>query len=694
MRKATSGNAGNFTKTVKEISMAKKVKIFTLDTETYDGVKGKLKRIAIYDGKEVIYGFSFKDVEKVLLKYSKKYDVHIYVHNLEFDLRKIIHEISEKIIWEKSLSINRKVATVKCEGYTFHDSYKILPLSLKALSKGFDVECGKLDLWEEIKKYYDYDYESESDYVEKTHKGNWEEYCKENLIYTDLVDFLDRCDINNELFLRYLGYDVISLYQILQKLMELLSLSESEFVKVKSTSSLSRSVFKNGYGGKEFRHDGNMKTDFEMLCKYQWLKNPEAEEFVRAGYYGGRTEVFKMRLDGHAYHYDYNSIYPSMMTSGAEYPIGKPRLYDEKPAVAENEWNQWLENRIGLGFLHCDVYVPEQNVPPLPCKMGKLAFPCGHIYGVWTFEELEYAIKECGVVITQFYGVCIFDETYPVFENFVDTFADLKVQASIDGNIALRTICKLLLNTGYGYTGMSREGKTQLRPYSEISKYEYIRWGDEELGYIEVDSNIKATYIQPQIAAYVTSRARIALHKALKYCAEQGEIYYCDTDSVVTSVPLPTEWCDDNALHKWKLEAEPIAGLFLKPKVYTEKFPSGENEVKFKGVTKDTQKTLSFDYYEWLYDMMANSKEEKVLVENKKVVLRSIMYHIKKKIDFDYFEERCKEMKLHVKEKRILDFANNRTIPYFFESIEAFDNFSFDEIKSYVDIDPTEGGHD
>ena len=39
-----------------------KPKIITLDTETI-GLDGALRRIAIYDGKEVTFGLAFRDIE-------------------------------------------------------------------------------------------------------------------------------------------------------------------------------------------------------------------------------------------------------------------------------------------------------------------------------------------------------------------------------------------------------------------------------------------------------------------------------------------------------------------------------------------------------------------------------------------------------------------------------------------------------
>ena len=62
-------------------------KLITLDTETYNGLKGDLKRIAIYDGVEVTYGYKFEDVEPKINEWHKKgFAREIYIHNLEFDL--------------------------------------------------------------------------------------------------------------------------------------------------------------------------------------------------------------------------------------------------------------------------------------------------------------------------------------------------------------------------------------------------------------------------------------------------------------------------------------------------------------------------------------------------------------------------------------------------------------------------------
>lgn len=639
------------------MARAKPVKIVTLDTETYNGLIGALKRIAIFDGEKVTYGYNFLDIEPELIRLSKKYKVHIYIHNLEFDARKI-PEIFEKerIEWGKSFIINNKFATISCKNYVIHDSFKILPMSLSKLSKDFGVEHGKLNLWEEVQKRYPNEYD-------------------------DIVDFLDRCDIDDELYLEYLGYDVISLYEILMKIIDISGLATKDFVKRISTASLSRYIFKNGYKGHEFKNPLYTKTDYEILCQYNYKDDLELEEFLRASYCGGRTEVFKPFLPSKGYHYDVNSLYPFVMVKG-EYPVGKPEYFRDGMIVQEY-FENWMQNHIGLGFIHAYVYIPEQHIPPLPVKMGKLVFPCGHVYGVWTYEELEFAIKECGVKVIEYFAVCHYSNTYPVFHNFIETLYTMKENASKEHNESLRSFAKLLMNVGYGYTGMSRD-KTQLKDISELEKYkDTVQFVSEEMGYIEVPADIKSEYIQVQVASYVTSRARLVLLKALRSAEKNGNVYYCDTDSIVTDCPIDLSLVDDYKLGFWALESEPEKGIFLRPKVYAELYETDIN-VKFKGVSKETQLGLQFkDYEKYFADLIDGTKEYEV-VEKNKTLLRSIMYMKKNDIPLDYYEVRDKKMNLQTVEKRDMHYDDNYTEPLYFSSLEQFKNFQFKRPKQKV----------
>lgn len=635
----------------------KPLKLITLDTETYNGLLGKLKRIAIYDGKSVIYGYTFLEIEEKLKELSKKYTLHIYIHNAEFDFRKMEGLFAKgNVNWNKSFIINGRIAVLNTNYATYHDSWRLLPTALKKLSKDFDVEHGKLELWDAVQEKY-------------TNQ------------YIDAVDFLDRCDIDDELYLQYLGYDVISLYEILQKIIDISGLQLKDFVKRISTASLSRFLFKNGYKGKEFKQPLYTRTDYEMLCSYNYKDDLETEAFLIASYCGGRTEVFKPFLNHNGYHYDVNSLYPYVMDK-YEFPIGKP-LYYNKGETAKEFFENWMENHTGLGFIHAQVYIPKQHIPPLPCKMGKLVFPCGHVYGVWTYAELEYAVKECGVIIEEYFAVCHYNNTYPVFRNFIQCFYQLKEQATIDKNESLRSFAKLIMNVGYGYTGMSRD-KTQLKDISELPRYQgEVLNINEDMGFIEIPSDIKSEYIQVQVASYVTSYARLVLLKALRKANENGEVYYCDTDSIVTDQPLDPALVHESHLGYWDCESKPLKALFLRPKVYAEVLEDKTN-VKFKGVSKDTQSELNFEDYEHLYLELMDDTKDSIVVEKNKTLLRSIMYMHKQGLPMDYYEERDKKMNLQTVEKRNMNYKENYTEPLYFDSLEAFQTFQFKRPKQIV----------
>lgn len=650
----------------------REVKLITLDTETYNGLLGGLKRIAIYDGFEVTYGYTFEDVEVKINEYAKDFDVHCYIHNIEFDARKIPQIFDKsRIIWEQSFVINGKLATIKNKKCTYHDSFKILPMGLKKLSEDFNVTNGKLDLVDEVLEVYGDKYTIyKDDEIDRN---------------ATLVNFLDKCDKDDEVYLKYLGYDVISLYEVLENLIKVSGLSLKDFVKKISTASLSRHIFKTGYKGKEFKNPFSNKTDYQIMTQYNYKYNLQIEEFLRDSYCGGRTEVFKIYGEN-LKHYDVNSLYPFVMLG--DMPVGKPEHY-KRSETAKDTFNKWMENKKGIGFLSCSVHIPNQNIPPLPCKMGKLAFVCGDVYGVWNFEELEYAINECGCEITSYYECVFYKDTYPVFERFINTMLEIKDEGTNTDNLALRTFGKLLMNVGYGYTGMRRDDKTSLKDFEDWEKYEDdIVFADKELGYIEIPTEVNAEYIQVAIASTVTCRARLELLKALRYADARGEVYYCDTDSLVTNVELPKEWCDKVQIGKWDLEGEPIKALFLRPKVYAEiveKKGKIKNNIKFKGVSRETQKELDFEYYETLLKEISEGKEDYKIVEKNKTTFRSIMYMKKQDLADDYYEVRDKKMNFKTVEKRVMDYKENKTHPYYFESESDFENFNFSKKSTRVD---------
>lgn len=664
--------------------------IITLDTETL-GFDGAIKRIAIYDGYKVHYGYKFEDIEPILDHYHKcGFNVHVYIHNLEFDARKMPKVLcKENTNWNNTLQINNRYAKIACKKYTFHDSWRLLPASLDDLSKDFGVANGKMDLWEAVEERYPGQYKDKSDY------------------------FM-RCDPDDPLYVEYLGLDVISLYEVIKKLEKISGLTPTELVGRVSTASMSKYIFKNGYKGRQFK--AGKDVAYKVLSSmYAWnsekpLSNNlsteqvsylDIEKKIRAGYYGGRTEVFTPWAEPFhvrdvkqvvAYHYDVNSLYPSVMIDH-EYPVGFPE-YTNKPDLAEGYYKQWLKYHEGLGFIKCAVYIPEQDIPPLPVHMGKLVFPTGHVEGTWTYNELEFAIKNCGVVVEEYQEIIHFKKTSKVFKDFVETFYAMKEEGKRTKNKSMTAFAKLILNTAYGWTVLNRDDKTELKNIDKKSQIDEgrILYEDEELGFINIKSFVDIESIQPQIGAYVTSYSRLTLLEGLLRQRKLGKVYYCDTDSIVCEFPMASEFVDKYRIGAWDLEGELYEGIFVQPKVYYEDKVEADKTwelsdgfvaiqrkqtIKFKGVSRETSKKFNRDFYKRLYDRLASGDTSKLTVEKNKTLLRSIFYAQKRKIDPNRLEYRDKQLNLGNKQKRNMDYAGNSSMAWYMDSLEMFHAFTF-----------------
>src|SRR5436309_1434231 len=526
--------------------------IFTLDTETRDGLAGKIFRAGLFwidDKKEKNYfaDNSFRKIKKILLKESISHEIHVYIHVLDFDFSKIVNDLKFQIKLLPSLFINGrtvKTATrsfMNPDGSTstiyFHDSFSLFPKQLDLLCKDFNLETGKLDIIEEMPKKY-YKYYANGRLNESATKRN----------YFNQVDPLD------PLLNKYLKIDCSSLYEIMTTAIKISGLNDKRFTDCPTTASLSMTIFKELF-----------PDQYEHATQTNWsgAKNEQVEWFLRRGYYGGRTEVFKYGLLG-GYYFDENSMYPHCMRTYS-FPCGEFREYEG--SIAESCFDLFCYDEKGGGMIEADVYSPRMTYPPLRYrakdKNNKLIFPCGFISGVWTFHELKFAMER-GVEIQEIKKAIYFPVMSQIFIGFINHFEQLKIDntEAIKGtglnakgervNDSLREWAKLMLNALYGkfasrrerdsYTSISKIDETikklkqkkndryyqrQIEFFEEVKEYGGVEaekiWiekeqdgffpmhfyhSDLEEEIFKYSSYLEADYIQVQISAYITSYAR------------------------------------------------------------------------------------------------------------------------------------------------------------------------------------------
>ena len=289
-------------------------------------------------------------------------------------------------------------------------------------------------------------------------------------------------------------------------------------------------------------------------------------DFIREGYYGGRTEVFKRGEITNMNYYDINSLYPSVMIN----EIPNPNSYSMKKKCEYADIYK-------TGMIRCVVECPENiSVPYLPFRLDtKLIFPTGTFEGVWTTYEIRYAEK-LGYKIKELKDGVLYSETKKYFEKFVNDMYAKRMEQKKEHN-SIQLVYKLLLNSLYGKFGqqettdvwihLSVADGIELKDIKEIVDDTYVR----------ITRRKTSTFVHPIISATVTAYARTVLYKYLS----TYDCYYCDTDSIIT----PNEMETSKKLGDMKLEGFISEGILVKPKFYS-LVMNGKKYIKLKGAMR------------------------------------------------------------------------------------------------------------
>ena len=114
----------------------------------------------------------------------------------------------------------------------------------------------------------------------------------------------------------------------------------------------------------------------------------------------------------------------------------------------------------------------------------------------------------------------------------------------------------------------------------------------------------------------------------------------------------------------------------------------GEDNIKFKGVTKARQKELDYDFYKHLLTLLQHGEMQKVEVETGRRSLPTLAVAQKRHAlgkkggDANHLNEMSKSMNLAAKQKRNIDYQANISRPWHMETLEEFESFSFETNNS------------
>lgn len=517
--------------------------ILTYDFETIsDPITGKTTPYAfgIFNGKKYTEFYKRKKDSNILNDFityinSIKTESIFYGHNAgKFDMLLLIDILLKNFEINKFLDSNGRIINLSFRNknnvsISFRDSYNFIVFSLAKACKFFKTKIKKLN-----------------------------DTVKHDLINIDNSFLESNIKIEGkgiyDYTAQYLKNDCLSLHEIIIIFNDIIYKNYNFTLwSVFTNAGIAREVFLKKF------------YDIEKTPIYHIRRDIDAE--LRKYYFGGRNEVFnKLGLTSKKLYYvDFTSLYPFKMYN-EDYPIGEVNII-----IPENE-NKFINSWFGfveVEFKHTDT---NNKIKPFhPVKHnGKLIFGNVKTYqkSIFTTEEIKYSIKNNLGYTYRFKKVYNYNHKSKLFNGIVKQLFKMKSEAEEKGNEALRQIAKIIINSLYGFWGINFYQRNQniikcntIKNKKRLSEEEIKIKVDKNksnvlMGYLtenklinhtelhnhslyQIEDEIKPGAANVGLAFFVSAYARTELYKLMRAIEQhEGQIYYCDTDSVITDLNI------------------------------------------------------------------------------------------------------------------------------------------------------------
>lgn len=627
--------------------------IGTFDLEAFDDVDGYAKVYAlgfcVLNQDPITFYLDKNDNKDLIVECFKvmltnKYNGYtFYIHNLNYDgvfilnkLKAYNNSIGEEFFQIKAFYKDSRILKLEVinnkNKIIFADSANLLRGKLRDLAKSFGLEMGK-GFWP-----YKFISRNTLNYIGDTPSYDyWEDVSLDD--YNKLI----KPDWNlKEECLLYLEKDLLTLLNV----MNLFNKYVYQKFDIQMTDSLTISRLSLNIFVKDYLKDskipiikGNMYDD------------------IKLGYYGGVTEVYKPYGENLLY-YDVNSLYP--------YVALNPMCGNKYTFIESMSDNISLNDL--FGFFYCKIEAKSNylGLLPLRTKTG-LLMPIGEWEGWYFSEELKFA-AENGYKITVVKGYN-FNKEYNVFNDYIKTLYKVK---STTKNVVEKSVMKSLLNNLLGRFGLNIN-----KPITELVDLEkldllmttrhcnsFTKISDNDFlisYYPSISKNICEMHgvdyvkalsenkikdysefndVSLVISAAITAYARVHMSKVkLDILSKKGNIYYTDTDSIITNIKLNDNLVG-NELGQFKMEYDIVKGYFISSKTYCLVLRNHKNSFvcKSKGIEN---RLLTVEDYENLYNGIDIQYNRKCAVRNYEVgsvVLKDGPF----KIDHNAYKKRIK----------------------------------------------------
>lgn len=367
---------------------------------------------------------------------------------------------------------------------------------------------------------------------------------------------------------------------------------------------------------------GNALAQYKNMCNGKFRKLfPELELdvylYIRQSYRGGYCYVNPEHQDTiirNGKVYDVNSLYPSVMHD-CPMPFGEPLAFEGK--YKEDRQYPLYVQRFSCMFNIKEGYLPTVQIKNSISRFRPnqyLTSSNGEMVTLtMTSVDLELFLEHYEVKHMVYHDGFKFRASTQLFRGYIDYWTAIKIEAGRQGNKAMRTLAKLMLNNLYGKFATRPEGDQKI-PYFE----------DGRVRYHTVAGDARETIYIP-VATFCTAWARNkTIREAQKLMFEKdsngkGRFIYADTDSLhITECNTPEclkNEIDDFKLGYWANELNFTAAKYLHAKCYIEqteeryikpkdkwKSPKGRRRVltvTCGGMPKNVKKQVNFGNFKF-----------------------------------------------------------------------------------------------
>lgn len=492
-----------------------------------------------------VYGNNITD----FMKWCKKNPATYYFHNLKFDGEFILCWLFENgftyVENKRDLTTNTFCSLISDKGQFYsleicfdrkgrslnktiiYDSLKILPFGVAQIAKGFNLPISKLEI--------DYD------------------------------EFREVGHVLTEQEVDYLRNDVDIVARALHTIFE--------------------------QGLTKMTQGSNALFDYKRIVTAKnfnkWFPIPDYDSDIRQSYKGGFTYCsprFQGKDIGEGIVLDVNSLYPSVMYY-SPLPYGEGKFFKGK-YKEDKIYNLYVQ------MITCQFEVKENHIPTIQLKNNLAFIPTQYLESsdgedvtlCLTSVDLEMFLEHYEVYNLEYHCGWKFKSTIGLFKDYIDKWNAVKMESTLNGNQAMRTLAKLMLNSLYG--------KFALNPNVQSK----IPWYDN--GAIKYKLGAKETRepIYIPVGTFITAWAR---HKTITSAQKVYDRFiYADTDSLhLTGTELPEGLeIDPVQLGAWKHESTFSRARFLRQKSYIEEI-DGKLHITCAGMPERCYKYVTWDNF-------------------------------------------------------------------------------------------------